>query len=234
MKIEKFEQAIRKDDFSIGDSLRKLCSRTAKQQEADKMKYEEEKLIKPILDRLAEYGTFISNKAPPLNKEKALILLGEAMLKKFVDEFTSLWRNELFSECQLMDFEASGEEIHKWVHGSNPQPDCIVCSKLCKEVNDKMDTDTKKRLSSYIELFEEISKKVTNETTAGIILTEIAKDRRTEQMKKERESKNSDAVTFRQKKCMQNLGIEFPENITRKEASVLIQEEIERLNGVGE
>jgi|WetSurMetagenome_2_1015567.scaffolds.fasta_scaffold379896_2 hypothetical protein len=98
------------------------------------MKYEDEKMIKPILDRLADYGTFISNKAPPLNKDKALILLGEVMLKKFVDEFTSLWRNELFSECRLKDFEASSEEIHNWVHGGDPQPDCVVCSKLCKEV----------------------------------------------------------------------------------------------------
>ena len=50
MKIDKFEQAIRKDDFSIGDSLGKLYSSTAKQQEADKMKYEEEKLIKPMVE----------------------------------------------------------------------------------------------------------------------------------------------------------------------------------------
>jgi hypothetical protein len=198
------------------------------------MRYKDEKGIEPILDRLADYGTFISNKAPPLNKEKALILLGEAKLKKFVDEFTGLWKNELFPDCLLKNYEASDEEVHEWVHGGDPQPDCVLCLNACKEVNEKMDTDTKKRLSSYIELFEEISKKVTNEATAGIILTEIAKDRRTEQMKKERESKNSDTVTFRQKKCMQNLGIEFPDDITRKEASILIQEEIERLNGTGE
>ena len=82
--------------------------------------------------------------------------------------------------------------------------------------------------------YKEISKKIDNESVAVTLLTEISKDRRSEQMKNERRTKNSDTVTFRQKKCMQNLGIEYPENITRKEASVLIQEEIERLNGAGE
>jgi len=112
----------------------------------------------------------------------------------------------------------------------------MLFSNYCKEVNseNKMDSDTKKRLSKYIELFEEIFKKIENESVAVTLLTEISKDRRSEQMKNERQTKNSDAVTFKQKKCMQNLGIEYPENITRKEASVLIQEEIERLNGAGE
>ena len=99
-----------------------------------------------------------------------------------------------------------------------------------------MESDTKKRLNSYLELFEEISKKIENETTAAVILTEISKDRRTEQMKKEREAKNNndESVTYRQKRCMERLGIEFPESITRKEASMLIKEELGRLNGVGD
>ena len=86
----------------------------------------------------------------------------------------------------------------------------------------------------YLELYAEILKKIDNESVAVTLLTEISKDRRAEQARNERQTKNNDTVTFRQKKCMQNLGIDIPENITRKEASVLIQEEIERLNGVGE
>ena len=78
-----------------------------------------------------------------------------------------------------------------------------------------------------------ISKKIENESVAVTLLTEISKDRRAEQMRSKRQTKNNDTVTFRQKKCMQNLGIEFPDDITRKEASVLIQEEIERLNNNG-
>jgi len=65
-----------------------------------------------ILDRLADYGVFISNNAPPLNRQKALVLLGQAMLDKFVNEFVSLWR-ELFPNCRLQDFEASEEEKKK-------------------------------------------------------------------------------------------------------------------------
>jgi|GEM_PF-2568864 len=84
------------------------------------MQFDQEKLIKPVLDRLADYGTFIGNKAPPLNKEKALVLLGEAMLEKFVREFVSLWKNELFPGCLLKNYEASDREVHEWVHDDDP------------------------------------------------------------------------------------------------------------------
>ncbi len=199
------------------------------------MKFEDIGLNKEILDRLADYGVFIKNKAPPLNKGKALILLGEAMLEKFNREFIDLWKNELFPDCLLKDYEASEQEVHEWIHGGDPQPDCKSCSNDCKEVNDKMDVETKKLLNNYLELYTEIFKKVDNETAATAIMTEICKDKRVEQMKKERETKsNNDEVTLRQKKCMERLGIDCPENTTRQEASLLIQEEIGRLNGNGE
>jgi len=98
------------------------------------MKFENEKLDKQTLDRLAEHGVFISSNALPLNKEKALVLLGEAMLDKFIKDFVGLWKNELFANCLLKDYEASAEEVHEWVHGGDPQPDCALCSKHCKEV----------------------------------------------------------------------------------------------------
>ena len=96
-----------------------------------------------------------------------------------------------------------------------------------------MDKSTKQRLDNYLELLDEISEKTDSEAAALAVLHELCKDRRSEQIKEEREerrSHNSDAVTFKQKRFMKKLGIEFPDDITRKEASVLIDEELERLN----
>ena len=93
-----------------------------------------------------------------------------------------------------------------------------------------MDKSTKQRLDNYLELLDEISEKTDSEAAALAVLHELCKGRRSEQIKEERRSNNSDTVTFKQKRFMKKLGIDFPEDITRKEASVLIDEELERLN----
>jgi len=204
---------------------------------------EEEALDKKTTDRLQQYGILLSKNSPTINKERALVLIGEAMLDRFIKEFSSLWKNELFADCLLRDFEASEQE-EKEVFGSDFLDKNNSCRQIegsqsysndCKEVNNenKMDSDTK-RMKKYLELYAEILKKIDNESVAVTLLTEISKDRRAEQMRNERQTKNNDEVTFKQKKCMQNLGIEFPDDITRKEASMLIKEEIERLNNGGE
>jgi len=73
------------------------------------MKSENKEVSIEILDRLADYGVFVSNNAPPLNRQKALVILGEVMLTCFFEEFSGLWR-ELFPNCRLQDFEASEKE----------------------------------------------------------------------------------------------------------------------------
>ena len=97
-----------------------------------------------------------------------------------------------------------------------------------------MDSYMQKKLSNYLELLDEISEKTSDERTAMSLLQEISKDRRMEQIREERQANNNDVVTFKQKRFMKKLGIDFPKEITRKEASVLINEELEKLNGVGE
>jgi len=102
------------------------------------MKFEDEKLDKEVLGRLANYGVLISDKAPKLNKEKALVLLGEAMLDKFVKEFTSLWKDELFPDCRLQDFEASEEEKQQLLtedgeHDKNCDPTGQDRDKFCRQ-----------------------------------------------------------------------------------------------------
>jgi len=214
------------------------------------MRFEEGKLDEETLGRLQQYGILLGKNSSALNKERALVLIGQAMLDRFIKEFASLWKNEIFANCLLMDFEASEQE-EKAVFGIEQSADEKSdyseknnnCRQIkgnqsysieCKGVNDENKMEDTKRMKKYLELYAEILKKIDNESVAVTLLTEISKDRRAEQMRNERQTKNNDEVTFRQKKCMQNLGIDFPDDITRKEASVLIKEEIERLNGSGE
>lgn len=190
------------------------------------MEFNKEELDRQILDRLAGYGVFISKTAPPLNNKKALVLLGEAMLERFVKDFVSLWKSELFSDCQLQDFEASAEEVHEWVHGGDPQLECKLCSNDCKEVDGKMGQNTQAKLNSYLELFEEIKQKTGDDKIALGLLAEMSKDRRMEEIREEREMKNRQPATIKQRKFMDDLGIKYPKNVTKQEASVLIDEEL--------
>lgn len=83
------------------------------------MEFNNEPLDKEILDRLQQQGILLSDNYPPMNKEKALVLLGEAMLNEFVENFMRLWKQELFPHCLLRDYEAGAEEVHRWIHGGN-------------------------------------------------------------------------------------------------------------------
>jgi hypothetical protein len=206
------------------------------------MKYENEPINEELEAECWHEGIVTNYKN--LTREQALILLGERMIENLL----MFWRRELFPNCLLQNMAASDEETKKMLGSDRPtkddkgiaechiQHDSIQSGLInCKGVNGKMDADTKKRLNSYLELYDEISKKIEHESVIVTLLTEISKDRRAEQMKNERETKNNnDVVTYRQKRCMERLGIDCPENITRKEASVLIQEEIGKLNGAGD
>ena len=97
-----------------------------------------------------------------------------------------------------------------------------------------MDINTQKRLNRYLELLEEISEKTNEESTAVALLHEIAKDTRAEQMRNERQTRNGNGATSKQKRLMKQLGLDFPETISRKEASVMITEELDRVHEAGE
>lgn len=194
------------------------------------MNYKKKQLDKEMKDRLMSHGIWLSDNAPPVTKEKALILIGQAMLDEFVKDFVGLWKNELFPHCRIRDYNAIDEDWRNWLG------DDYANSKYCKEVENKMDSNTKKRLDNYLELLEQIQEKTDSEASALAIMHELCKDRRSAQIREEREerkSNNSDIVTFKQKSCLKRLGVGFPDDITRKEASALIQEELERLNEAG-
>lgn len=99
---------------------------------------------------------------------------------------------------------------------------------MCKEVDKKMDTQTHQNVNSYVALFDVLSEKTDSEASAIAILQEMSKDKRAEQIRGERAAQNGDVATPKQKRFMKKLGLNFPENISRKEASVLIDEELSR------
>jgi len=203
-------------------------------------------LDKETAMRLLKHGVFLSTKVPPITKTQGLVLLAEAKLDSFVNEFKSLVR-EAVSGCRLSDFQATPMEMGGWFgagrqtvnesghaaeqegppgNGGTPS-----YSNICKEVDEKMQFDMQSKLDEYLRLLEQIKQKTTDERTAVSLLQEVSKDRRSAEIREERETKNSDTnnsqpATEKQKQFMKKLGIKFPAAVTKQEASLMIDEEL--------
>ena len=93
-----------------------------------------------------------------------------------------------------------------------------------------MNQDIQAKLDGYLELFQEIRRKTDDERTALTLLQEVSKDRRMEEIRQERDSQRQQPATERQKRFMDDLGIKYPKNVTKQEASVLIDEELGKNN----
>lgn len=102
----------------------------------------------------------------------------------------------------------------------------LSCSYTCKEVDEKMNSDTQQRLDGYLSLFAVISEKADSDAVAIAILQEMSKDRRSAEIYEEREAKNDKPATEKQKQFMKKLNIPVPANVTKREASMLIDEEL--------
>ena len=89
-----------------------------------------------------------------------------------------------------------------------------------------MEPNMQAKLDKYLELFEEVKQKTDDEILARTLMQEIAKDRRMEQIREEREMKNGEPATTKQLQFMKKLGIEIPPGVTKKQASTLIDEEV--------
>jgi len=96
-----------------------------------------------------------------------------------------------------------------------------------------MEKTIQEKLDGYVKLLGDIRSKVGDERTAVSLLQEMGKDQRMDRMSEEREMRNSQPATEKQKKFMDKLGISYPKKLTKQEASVLIDEELSR-NGNGE
>lgn len=115
-------------------------------------------------------------------------------------------------------------------HGDARSSCSYSYSTICKEVNEKMQFNMESKLEEYLQLLEQIKQKTTDERTAVSLLQEVSKDRRSAEIREERETKNSDTndsetATEKQKQFMKKLGIKFPATVTKQEASMLIDEE---------
>jgi hypothetical protein len=93
-------------------------------------------------------------------------------------------------------------------------------------VDEKMDESTKEKVADYLEVFNEIKEKTDESTVAIALLSEICKDRRMQEIKEQKEANNNEPATSKQKRFMDDLGIKYPKTVTKKEASMLIEEEI--------
>ena len=93
-----------------------------------------------------------------------------------------------------------------------------------------MQFDMQSKLEEYLKLLEQIKQRTTDERTAVALLQEVSKDRRSAEIREERETKNGDTqdsqpATEKQKQFMKKLGIKFPATVTKQEASLMIDEE---------
>ena len=198
-------------------------------------------------------GVFLSTKVPPITKMQGLILLAEAKLDRFVEEFKGLVR-EALSGCQLSDFVATPLEMSGWFEpgqglrepkrpaadagGHRASGFAPSYSTMCKEVEEKMQFDMQSKLDEYLRLLEQIKQKTTDERTAVSLLQEVSKDRRSAEIREERETKkgegkkgeakNNEPATEKQKQFMKKLGIEYPADVTKQYASMLIDEKREQ------
>ena len=84
-----------------------------------------------------------------------------------------------------------------------------------------MKTETKNSINQYAELYDAIQEKVPSEEAAIAILQEIGKDKRSKFFE---ETGNDESATEKQKNYLKDLGVEFDDSITKKEASDLIEQ----------
>jgi len=124
-------------------------------------------------------------------------------------------RQEAEKRSWLRELEQIGDELSRSFDSY---------SNHCKEVDKKMDESTKERLDDYLELLEKIKEKTQDERAGTVLLTEIAKDRRMQQIRQERNFSGTAPATEKQISFLKNLGAVIPEGLTRQRASRLIED----------
>jgi len=95
----------------------------------------------------------------------------------------------------------------------------------------KMANEINKRIEEYLTLFEGIKARTGDERSAVVILQEVNKDLRMAQIREERASngngnsqKEDAPATQKQRDYLRRLGVNAPAELTKKEASGLIDE----------
>ena len=78
-----------------------------------------------------------------------------------------------------------------------------------------------KSINQYVELFDAIQEKTPGNEVTIAILQEIGKDRRSKGFA---DARDDEPATEKQKNYLKDLGVEFEDSITKKEASDMIEE----------
>ena len=86
-----------------------------------------------------------------------------------------------------------------------------------------MNKEMKESISHYVELYDAIQEKTGNDVITVTILQEIGKDTRSGKMAAAG-GNNHVPATEKQKDFLRDLGVEFLESITKKEASDMIEQ----------
>jgi hypothetical protein len=175
---------------------------------------------KAMYESLLAHNIVIRGDIKDLKKTEALTLIGQSIFDRFVNEFSKIWK-ELFPNCRIKDFEATEEDWKQWL-GSD-----YKISKKCKEVKEKMEFNIQDRVEEYIEILDEIRPKVESEEAAVAVLHEACKDRRSESFRKDEKKPRNNLVTEKQRRLMDDKGINYPNDVSRKEASRLINKYFE-------
>ena len=84
-----------------------------------------------------------------------------------------------------------------------------------------MKTEMKKSINQYVELYDAIQEIAPSEESAIAILREIGKDKRSKIFA---EVSEDDPATEKQKNYLKDLGVEFEDSITKREASDMIEQ----------
>ena len=92
-----------------------------------------------------------------------------------------------------------------------------------------MDSITQNKLGEYLDLLDQLRDRTGNQDSAVALLREIAKDRRTEEIRKERKRSTSEPATDRQKQKLNRLGVKYSGDLTKQIASNLITEAMAEL-----
>ena len=135
---------------------------------------------------------------------------------------------EAWPRCPCVDVKDVGADekiVRCNDRGTDARP-YTSYSDNCKEVDEKMETDTQQRVNGYLALFDMISEKADSDAVAIAILQEISKDRRSGEIRTERAAQSTEPATEKQRQFMKKLNIRFPANVTKQEASALIDEEL--------
>ena len=84
-----------------------------------------------------------------------------------------------------------------------------------------MEKHIQKSIDQHIELYDAIQEKSPSEEVAIAILQEIGKDKRSQMFA---ETRDGELATEKQKNYLRDLGVEFGDSISKKQASDMIEQ----------